>query len=245
MSATDLQGSDWRPVHRAKTYELVLDRIEEQISSGRLVVGDRLPSERQLSEVLGVSRVAVREALRVLEAMGVIVQGTGSGPDAGTVLTAQPAEALARLVRLHVTLASVGSRDVVRARIALERESARLAATNATAADHDQLLRHLAAMDDPAVTPEVFNDEDTAFHVAIARASGNPLVAEMTTALRLAMRATLLAHLREADDFAGVTTRLCGEHHGIHQALREGKGSEAADLVEVHIAGFYEVSLGA
>lgn len=239
MTATEEMAQGWRPVQRAKTYELVLDRIEEQISSGRLVVGDRLPSERQLADVLGVSRVAVREALRVLEAMGVIVQGTGSGPEAGTVLTAQPAEALARLVRLHVTLASVGSRDVVRARIALERESARLAAVHASAQDHTEIRRHLAAMDDPDVTPEVFNDEDTAFHVAIARASGNPLVAEMTTALRLAMRATLLAHLQDADDFAGVTGRLCGEHHGIHQALLDGEGARAADLVEAHIAAFY------
>ncbi len=239
MTTTEQGETGWRPVHRVKTYELVLDRIEEQIASGRLVVGDRLPAERQLAEVLGVSRVAVREALRVLEAMGVIVQGTGSGPDAGTILTAQPAEALARLVRLHVTMASVGSRDVVRARIALERESARLAAVHATEDDHAAIRRHLAVMDDPAVTPEVFNDEDTAFHVAIARASGNPLVAEMTTALRLAMRTTLLARLQEDPEFVTTAARLCGEHHGIHQAVLDGEGLRAADLVEAHIAGFY------
>jgi DNA-binding FadR family transcriptional regulator len=218
----------------------VLDQIEEQIASGRFRAGDRLPPERDLASALGVSRVAVREAMRVLQAMGVITQGTGSGPDSGTVLTAAPGQALTRLIRMHVLVASVGSDDLVRARIALERESARLAAVNATADDHEVIAGHLVAMDDPQVSIEVFNDRDTALHVAIARASGNPLVAELTTALRNAMRATLLERFRGDDDFRSVAAvRLRREHHAIHLALRAGAGALAADLVEAHIDGFY------
>src|SRR5512135_147297 len=100
--AGDIGVQGWAPVTRARTYELVLDRVEEQIASGRLRAGDRLPAERELAAALGVSRVAVREAMRVLQAMGVITQGTGSGPDAGTTLTAAPGEALTRLIRMHV-----------------------------------------------------------------------------------------------------------------------------------------------
>jgi GntR family transcriptional repressor for pyruvate dehydrogenase complex len=139
-------------------------------------------------------------------------------------------------------MASVGSRDVVRARIALERESARLAAVHAGPADHATLAAELAAMDDPAVTAESFNDRDTAFHVAIARASGNPLVAELTTALRNAMRTTLLERLRTSDDFTAVIERLRHEHHAVHQALLDGDGPRAADLVEQHIERFYSSS---
>jgi DNA-binding FadR family transcriptional regulator len=232
-------GGDWQPVRRARTHELVLDQIEEQIAAGRLRVGDRLPAERDLAEALGVSRVAVREALRVLDALGVIAQGTGSGRDAGTVLIGAPGEALTRLVRLHVTLATVGTQDVVRARIALERESARLAAVNATDADHAAIVRHLAAMEAVEVSPEVFNHEDFGFHVAVARASGNPLVAEMTTALRNSMRSTLLRRLRTSPDFLGVARRLHTEHREIHRALRAGDGPRAADLIEEHLARFY------
>ncbi len=235
------RAEGWEPVSRSRTYELVLDRIEEQIASGRLRAGDRLPSERDLAAALAVSRVAVREALRVLHAMGVITQGTGSGPDSGTVLSAAPGAALTRLIRLHVVMASVGSQDVVRARIALERESTRLAAAHASPEDRAAIVAHLEAMDDPAITPEAFNDRDTEFHVAIAQASGNPLVAEMTTALRNAMRSTLLRRLTAAADFPGVTRRLCAEHHGIYQALLDGSGPKAADLVEEHIASFYAV----
>jgi len=233
------RSEGWEPVNRSRTYELVLDRIEEQIASGRLRVGDRLPSERDLAAALAVSRVAVREALRVLHAMGVITQGTGSGPDSGTVLSAAPGAALTRLIRLHVVMASVGSQDVVRARIALERESARLAAVNADADDHAVIVEQLEAMDDPAISPKEFNDRDTAFHLAIAQASGNPLVAEMTTALRNAMGSTLLGRLTSAADFPGVARGLCAEHHGIHRALLDGDGLKAADLIEDHIAAFY------
>jgi GntR family transcriptional regulator, transcriptional repressor for pyruvate dehydrogenase complex len=228
-----------RETGRRRIHEVVLERIEEQIATGRLRVGDRLPAERDLAAELGVSRPAVREAIRVLEAMGTVVQGTGSGPDSGTLLSAVPGDALTHLISLHVMLASIGTADVVRARIALERESSRLAARHAAADDHATMERQLAAMDDPGITPEQFNDLDTAFHLAIARASGTVLVAELTTALRTAMRPTLLAALRAAPDFAAISARLAVEHHGIHQAIRDGDGDLAAHRVEAHIEGFY------
>lgn len=224
---------------RPRIHEVVLAHVEEQIAAGRLRVGDRLPAERDLAATLGVSRPAVREAIRVLEAMGTVVQGTGSGPDAGTTLAAVPGSALTRLISLHVMLASIDTGDVVRARIALERESTRLAATHASPADHALLAEHVAAMDNPAIGVDEFNDLDTAFHLAIAQASGNVLVAELTTALRTAMRPTLLRALRETPDFPTVAARLCAEHRAIHEAIQAGEATLAADRVESHIESFY------
>lgn len=224
---------------RARAWEQVLDRVESDLATGRLHVGDRLPAERELAVDLGISRPAVREALRVMEAWGTVVQGTGSGPDAGTVLIAAPAAALTRFLRLHVLLASIDTSDVVRARVALERESTRLAARHATAEDRTALVAHLEAMDDPGLEADGFNDHDTAFHVAIAHATGNPLVAELTIALREAMRPRLLAELRSAPDLATVTARLRVDHHGIYDAIRTGRAEAAADLVEAHIVQFY------
>lgn len=238
------QNQGWLPVTRTRTYELVLDRIEEQIASGRLRAGDRLPAERELAAALGVSRVAVREAMRVLQAMGMISQGTGSGRDAGTTLTAAPGEALTRLIRMHVLVASVGSHDLISARITLERESARLAARAATPADHEQLAEVLLVMEKSGITVEEFNDADTAFHVAIARASGNTLVAELTTALRNAMRAPLLERLRAQPVFADTAGRLSAEHRGVYDALVARDGERAADLVQAHIEHFYADAKG-
>jgi GntR family transcriptional repressor for pyruvate dehydrogenase complex len=226
-------------VARRRIHEVVLAQIEEQIATGRLKVGDRLPPERDLAATLGVSRAAVREAIRVLEAMGTVVQGTGSGPDAGTVLSAVPGEALTHLISLHVMLASIDTADVVRARVALERESARLAAGHAGPADLAAMAGHLAAMDAPDISVAQFNDRDTAFHLAIAQASGNLLVTELTTALRVAMRPTLLHALQSLADFPAMAARLAVEHHGIHDAIRGGDGDLAARRVEEHIDGFY------
>jgi GntR family transcriptional regulator, transcriptional repressor for pyruvate dehydrogenase complex len=224
---------------RPRIHEVVLRHIEQQIATGRLGVGDRLPAERDLAAALGVSRSAVREAIRVLEAMGTVVQGTGSGPEAGTFLSAGPGDALTHLLSLHVMLASIETADVVRARVALERESTRLAARHAGPASLARLSEHLDAMADPGIDVLEFNDHDTAFHLAIAQAGGNVLVAELTTALRTAMRPTLLRELRAVADFPAMAARLAVEHQGIHDAIRAGDGDLAADLVEAHIAGFY------
>jgi GntR family transcriptional regulator, transcriptional repressor for pyruvate dehydrogenase complex len=126
---------DWEPVARSRTYELVLTRVEQLIHDGRLRVGDRLPPERELSELLGVSRAAVREALRVLEAQGALRPRVGTGPDSGNVIAAMPGAGLTQFLRLHIALAHFPLDDVVEARAVLERSSARLAAERARSED--------------------------------------------------------------------------------------------------------------
>src|SRR4029453_17831633 len=85
-----------------RTHQLVLEWIEKQLSDGQLKVGGRFPGELSLAEQLAVSRTSVREAIRVLEAMGVLRAGVGSGKDAGTVVIADPTAALGSALRLHV-----------------------------------------------------------------------------------------------------------------------------------------------
>ncbi|NWJ41823.1 MAG: FCD domain-containing protein [Geothrix sp.] len=84
-----------------------------------------------------------------------------------------------------------------------------------------------------------FNELDSAFHGAIARATGNLLAAELTIALREAQRPRLLASLRAVLDLPAVTTRLRADHHGIYEAIRQGQPQAAADRVEAHIVQFY------
>lgn len=189
----------WEPVARQATYEAG--------SGPRPRTGSR-PGEdprrrppplgtRGFAGALGVSRVAVREAVGVLKALGVARTTTRFRPR-----RAGPSSAPGRPTpwpgssSLHVLLASVRARGRgPGARIALERESARLAAAHALAPDWAAMRTHLDVMAGEQVTVAEFNEHDTAFHVAIARASGNPLVTEMTIALRQAMRGTLLDRL--------------------------------------------------
>ncbi|XTR53264.1 FadR/GntR family transcriptional regulator [Pseudarthrobacter sp. So.54] len=83
-------------------------------------LGGRLPAERTLAEQLQVSRTSVREAIRVLEAMGVLRAGVGSGPEAGTVVIADPTAALGSALRLHVATSHLPVKDIVETRVLLE-----------------------------------------------------------------------------------------------------------------------------
>ena len=99
------------PVPRA--WQIVLERIESDLLDGRLAPGDRLPGERELAATLGVGRSSVREALRVLEVMGLIRTGTGSGPTSGAIIIATPRGGMSVLLRLQVAANGFPLDDVV------------------------------------------------------------------------------------------------------------------------------------
>src|SRR5471030_464217 len=187
------RAEDWAPVSRVRTYELVLQSIETQIVSGALRAGERLPPERELAELLGVSRPAVREALRVLEAQGAVRSQVGNGPDSGTTIDRVPRDALARLLRLHVALGSFPFEDVVETRVVLERSSVILACRNADPQDLARMQAALLAMDERKVDRETFNQHDTDFHSALADAAGNRLMSDVTLAIRESVRMPILA----------------------------------------------------
>ncbi|WP_235038135.1 FadR/GntR family transcriptional regulator [Microbacterium sp. 18062] len=226
---------DWAPVARSRAHELVIQAIEDQIMAGALVVGDPLPPERELAARLEVSRAGVREAVRVLEGQGVLRSRVGSGADAGTFVAALPDGALTRFLRLHVALANFPFSDVVDARVTLERSSAALAARNADAAAIaviGEALQRGAASD---VSPDAFNDADTAFHVAIAEATGNRLVSSMTIAIRESLTARILTALHGHADWTGLAKRLHAQHEELFDAIVRHEPEVAAELAEHHI----------
>ncbi|GAA0536128.1 GntR family transcriptional regulator [Saccharopolyspora subtropica] len=234
------QAANWRPVARAHTYELVIDRIEEQILTGTLRVGDRLPPERDLAAMLGVSRSAVREALRALQAQGVLRMAVGTGPDSGTTVAALPSQAMTRLLRLHVALANFPLRDVVEARVMLERESARNAAVRATDQELADLHRMVEEMAAPDLDRDRFNELDIAFHVAIAEAGGNRLIADMTIAIRESLRHPLSRAFRDlGEKWTGIAAGLRDDHRAILAALRAHDPDLAEHRMVEHIRGFY------
>ncbi|WP_372341193.1 FadR/GntR family transcriptional regulator [Streptomyces sp. CC224E] len=232
--------ADWRPVRQSRTHELVLESIEEQVLAGKLKAGDRLPPERELAPVLGVSRSALREALRVMETIGVLVATAGRGPDAGARIVRDPDGALGRLLRLHVALGSYSLEDVMESRVTLERSSFEAAARSASKkelAEADAILKSMRA---PGLTVAEFNDLDTRFHVHIARISGNELISTLTSAVRESVR-TLILDAEEAagEDWPETARALNAEHTELLRLVRAGKGARAADLVEKHIRGFH------
>ena len=224
-----------------KTYELVLQRVEADLGAGRLRLGDRLPGERGLAESLGVSRATVREAIRVLEAMGVIRTGVGSGPDAGAVIVAEPSAALSSALRLHLATSYLPIRDIVRTRVLLESWSV----AEAAAADSVDLARARAlldAMDDVSLDAEEFHRLDAAFHVELATVTGNVLIAAVMSALRQAIHGYVMTAVPTLDDWAATAAGLRLEHRAVLAAIEERRPDAAADLVTKHIEGFYRAA---
>lgn len=219
-------------------HEMVLAHVEERLTSGEWRPGDRLPPERELAATLGASRQAVREALRVLQAQGVIRSQVGTGADSGTVVVPAPARALGRVLALHLAVDSFPVDDVTEARVMFERFSAGLAARRRSSSD---LLEWTAALDvmDDDLDPAAFSDADIAFHVAIAAAAGNRLVGELTRAIRESVRGMLLDAMQAQGDWPALRERLRAEHREIHAALADGDETLAADRIEAHIRAFH------
>lgn len=226
-----------------RTHEVVLRRIEQDLAAGRIVVGGRLPAERALAEELGVGRSSVREAIRVLEAMGLVRTAVGSGPDAGAIVVADPAASIGAALRLHTVTRTLPIHDVVQVRTLLESWAVREAA----AGEHDftAIETLLDQMDDDNLSAEEFHRLDADLHLALAGLAGNVLVEAMMTSLRESINDYVMAAVALLDDWPGAAARLREEHRAIVAAVRRGHGAKAAALARGHIEGFYRILAGA
>jgi DNA-binding FadR family transcriptional regulator len=224
-----------------RAYELVLRYIEAGILEGRYGNGTLLPPERDLAALLRVGRPAVREAIRVLSAQGLIAASTGRG--GGTRIVAAQDDALGRILRLHLAIAGQGIHDLTETRIALEKVSVAAAARSATEADIAELDEVLAAMaEDDQI--ESFNSLDTEFHVLIARAGSNSLVADLTVAIREAVKDPIREASYEMGDWQEFRLGLIEQHQGIRDAIAERDVDQAVNLTERHIRGAFHALTG-
>ncbi|NUS37119.1 MAG: FadR family transcriptional regulator [Pseudarthrobacter sp.] len=222
-----------------RTHQLVLSWIENELSAGRLALGGRLPAERSLAEQLKVSRTSVREAVRVLEAMGVVRAGVGSGPEAGTVVISDPTAALGSALRLHVATQHLPVADIVETRVLLESWAAARAPGDAPELDEAAVL--LQAMDAPeGRAVDDFLALDVRFHLALANAAGNAVVSAMMGSLRESIQGYAAELTAGLPDWDTTAARLREEHREILAAIRAGDGGRAAALVAAHIQGYYK-----
>jgi GntR family transcriptional repressor for pyruvate dehydrogenase complex len=223
-----------------RNHQVVSAWLEQELASGRLAIGSRLPGERTMAEQLGISRASVREGTRVLEALGVVRAGVGSGPQAGTVITGNPALALDSALRLHVASAHLPIRDIVETRVLLETWAAAHASPDSPAlSDAARLLDEMDEHDDG---PAGFLQRDALFHVALAEAAGNVLVGAMMGSLRGSIADYTQRLTAGLPDWKGTSLRLRSEHRAILDAVVTGRRAVAAGLVADHIEGFYRES---
>ncbi len=160
-----------------KSYTKVIDYIKIQIREGNLTLGSRLPAERELSQILGISRNSVREAIRTLDIMGIISSQQG----AGNYLTGNFEYNLVESLSMMFLLNQITYQQISQLRRALEMQALMLAIDNITEEQIKELLQVVTELEHTTETNNIALDKK--LHYTIAKASGNRLITDILQAL--------------------------------------------------------------
>lgn len=210
-------GSGFKPVKTRRAFEEVCSQIRAEITSGRLAVGDKLPSERDLAEQLQVSRATVREAFRTLEIGGVL--SLQKGAKGGAVVMEGNVRPITQTITDLLSLGGLSLSDYTEARVCLQKEIIRLACERGTEEDFQALEANIERTKE-MTTPGNVEDRTALtlqFYAILARATKNHameiLMSAVTEPLAFyikqigvdrswdvaASRTKFLKHLRERD----------------------------------------------
>ena len=209
--------------------EVAFQGLRAMISTGRLTAGQRFPIESELCAELGVSRGSLREAVRMLAALGVVETRQGSG----TYVSALRAADIVGSLTLTVGLLPLdGLLEIYELRRVLEGHAAAQAAArrpDALVAEIDELLGRLEATDDPELTAEL----DHQFHSRYAAAAGNPTLAALLDVFRSRSRSYQIFHSPAAPQIKQVSDE---GHRAIADAIAARDSGAAETAACAHVA---------
>ncbi|MFG2545867.1 FadR/GntR family transcriptional regulator [Streptomyces sp. NPDC048594] len=202
-------------------------RLIDYLMSGEVQPGDRIPSERQLTEMLGVNRPTVREAIKSLGFLGLLEIRQSSG----TYFRGTDSDLLYRLFELGLIMGEQGARDMVQARAELEVIVAGLAARSRDEAGVELLRARLTAMRE--CPDEEFPEADTAFHAALGELAGNTVLRDMLKG----MRAMVQRGWVERTGTVRSRKVAYDDHVPIYEAVAEGDAEAARAAMARHMEG--------
>jgi len=163
----------YKLVRTSRLYEQIVQQIEQSIVKGDLKAGDQLPAERDLAQRFGVSRTAVREAVKALREKGLVEAYSGRG----TFITDGTTQAVRQSLDLMVKIGQPeGSTHLAEVRAILEPEIAALAAVRIQEPELATMREAVAAMDRAGQDAEIYIEADLDFHLALAEGAANPLI---------------------------------------------------------------------
>lgn len=217
------------PGQRGRLSDQLYGQIFEQITTGRLKVGEQLPAEMEISERFGVSRPVVREALLQLRADGLITSHQGLG----TFVSHQPAPRIKKLAKAQDIAAYLRCQEV---RITLEGDTARLAAMRHTDEQLEAVMQAHQAFADGVRSGKLLPETDLNFHASIAQASGNDFYVTLLESIHEAMTGLMrltLGLTRTASKRRALT--VLDEHTAIVDAIRARDGEQARAAMQCHL----------
>jgi GntR family transcriptional repressor for pyruvate dehydrogenase complex len=216
----------FQPIDSQRLYQRIADQIGEMIRDGEFPPGHRLPPERDLSKMLGVSRPVVREAMIALEIAGLVEVRTGSGT---YVRDSAEVAAIAGVDAGH------SPTDIISARMVIESEIARIAAaklTDADIAELDALMERMNREHDEGLSGY---EGDLAFHLRIAEATGNLVLATVIERLWQDQHAPVFALMSERTRLPENWEPTRKAHAAIFDALVRRDPDAAAASMRAHL----------
>ncbi len=205
--------------------------LRERILSGTIKPDARLPGQNELAADFGVSVVVIREALSRLKADGLVRSRQGSGVFAVT----HPNGAHSFKVEGSEALSPATMIEVLEIRMALETDAAELAARRLKRVEIRRCEVALKKLGDKLANGEATIDADFEFHLAIARASGNPMFAQLLNYLHRVLLATMHSVVSRSPRSAAVLARANAEHTELLVAIKTGDGKLARRLMKKHL----------
>ncbi len=211
------------------TAEEVVTRLREMIQSGELSAGDRLPPERDLAKLLGVSRPTLRAGIRSLATVGILQSRQGAGT---FVAEAEESPTLdSSPLRLMAALHGFTSDEMFEARLSLEMSIAAFAAERATSEQMTQMAEEVAGMYASLDDPAQYLVHDMRFHQIIAAASGNRILTSlmnMVATILFEYRSKTVKRAKDLKDSAE-------QHRNIYRAMRERNAQGAREAMHDHL----------
>jgi GntR family transcriptional repressor for pyruvate dehydrogenase complex len=221
----------YTPIQTERIYEQIVAQIKKQIESGELKVGDKLPTERELTEQFKVSRTAVREAVQALREKGVVEVHPGRGTFITNTIFKAASESLELMMRMSGSNQNSFA-ELFELRKVLEPELAALAAVRTTDDDIETMMKAVETMDVSMDDMEAYIMADNSFHQAIARATQNSLIASLLDPIM-----DILIEQRKMNFLAGVQSpqRAQNCHKEILKAIAHRDPVAARKAMKTHL----------
>ena len=229
---TDLNNDIFKtlsPERHGTTSEEVISQLREMIHRGDLRPGDRLPPERDLAKLLGVSRPTLRAGIRSLAAVGILQSRQGAGTF--VVKSDGPPSLDSSPLRLMASLHGFTAGEMFEARRSLEMAVAGLAAERATGDQMALMAEEVTGMFASLDDPEQFLIHDVRFHQTIAAASGNRILTSLMNMVATILYDTRIKTVKRATDLKESAEM----HRHIYRAIRERDPAAAREAMREHL----------
>lgn len=222
-----------QPLSRVNLSEQAATRLVAMMTERGLAPGDLLPNEAELSQLLGIGRSTLREAMRSLAFLGIVE----ARPGVGTRFVGDASRMMDGLLLGGLLQSRKDIDDLCEARLVLETETARLAALRASTENLKRLRELRVRMEDKSLERAEFVALDLDFHMEIAAASGNAILARLLKATRDLLQEWIVG----SQKLQAARPLAWKDHRAIEEAIAAGASGKAAELMSAHLRGSSEL----